>query len=76
MLDRGYDDYPALKNYLFGAVKLLKNADIDKHKYSGYGIGFDRRETFSVGYGFGKNIIIFEVNMSSFLHFENKKKIF
>ena len=24
-------------------VKLTKNPDIDKHKYSGYGIGFDRR---------------------------------
>ena len=30
-----------LHNCLFGAVKLTKNADIDKHKYSGYGVGFD-----------------------------------
>ena len=44
---RGYDDYPVLENYLFGAVKLVKNADIDKYKYSGYGISFDRRGTFS-----------------------------
>ena len=35
--------YPTLKNCLFGSVKLTKNPDIDKHKYSGYGIGFDRR---------------------------------
>ena len=34
--------YPTLENYLFGAVSLTKNADIDKYKYSGYGIGFDR----------------------------------
>ena len=27
-----------LDNFLFGAVKLIKNTDIDKYKYSGYGI--------------------------------------
>ena len=26
---------------------LTKNDDIDKYKYSGYGIGFDRRSSFS-----------------------------
>ena len=36
-----YDDYPTLENSLFSAVKLAKHADIDKYKYSGYGIGFD-----------------------------------
>ena len=30
-----------LKNCLFGAVKLTKNANPNKHSYSGYGIGFD-----------------------------------
>ena len=35
-------DYRTLENCLFGAVSLTKNADIDKGKYSGYGIGFDR----------------------------------
>ena len=33
-------DFP-LNNCLFGSVKLTKNADPDKYKYSGYGIGFD-----------------------------------
>ena len=37
----GIDNYPTLTNALFGAVKLTKNADIDKYKYSRYGIGFD-----------------------------------
>ena len=37
---------PALENCLFGSVKLIKNSDIDKYKYSGYGIGFDRRGIF------------------------------
>ena len=39
-------DYPTLENWLFGAVSLTKNADIDKYKYSGYGIGFDRHGFF------------------------------
>ena len=32
--------YPTLENCLYGAVKLTKNADIDKYGYSGYGIWF------------------------------------
>ena len=38
---------PTIKNCLFGAVTLTKNADIEKYKYSGYGTGFDRRSSFS-----------------------------
>ena len=33
-------------NCLFGAISLSKNADVDKCKYSGYGIGFDRHGLF------------------------------
>ena len=39
------DSDPALKNCLFGAVTLTKN-DIDKYRYFGYRIGFDRRSSF------------------------------
>ena len=43
-----------LKNYLFGAVALTKNADIAKYGYSSCRIGFDRRSSFSFpGSGFG-----------------------
>ena len=57
---------PTQGNSLFGAVKLLKNADIDKCKYSGYGIGFDLKENCSYPTGrFGKTVIIFEADMSS-----------
>ena len=45
---------PRLWNSLSGAVKLVKDADINKHKYPGYGIGFDMKGTFSfpdVGFG-------------------------
>ena len=65
--------YPTLENYLFGAVSLNKNADIDKYKYSGYGIGFDRHGEFSFGNGLGKNRIIFGADLSSSSHANNKK---
>ena len=35
-----------LENCLFGAVKLTKNADIDKYEYSGYGIDLMYVELF------------------------------
>ena len=55
-----YND-PTIKNCLFGAVTLTKNADIDKYRYSAYGTGFDRRSSFSFpGGGFVQNIIIFD----------------
>ena len=58
-------DYPTLENCLFGAVTLTKNAEIDKCKYSGYEIGFDRQGIFSFpGTGLGKIVIIFGVDMS------------
>ena len=47
-------DEPSLRSCLIGAITLTKNADIDKYEYSGYGIGFDRRSSFSFpGGGFG-----------------------
>ena len=62
---------------MFGAVTLTKNTDIDKYGYSGCGIGFDRRSSFSFsGDGFGQNIIIFGVDMSSSPHIDNKKRIY
>ena len=65
---------PTLKNCLFGVVTLAKNADIDKYGYSGYGIGLDRRGSFSFPGGrFGQNVLIFGVDMSS-AHIDNKKK--
>ena len=66
---------PTIKNCLFGAVTLTKNADIEKYRYSGYGIGFDRRSSFSFpSGGFGQNVLIFGADMSSSIHIDNKKK--
>ena len=70
-----HNNDPALKNYLFGAVTLTKNAEIGKYNYSGYGIGFDRRSSFSFPGGrFGQNVLIFGADMSSSVHIYIKKK--
>ena len=68
------NDYPTLENFLFGSVKLTKNPDIDKYKYSRYGIGFDRKGEFSFGNGFGQNVIIFGADMSIFVYANNKTR--
>ena len=66
---------PTIKNVLFGAVTLTKNAGIEKYKNSGYRIGFDRRSSFSfLSGGFAQNVLIFGADMSSSIHVDNKKK--
>ena len=68
------DSDPTLKNCLFGAVTLTKNADIEKYGYSGYGTGFDRRSSLSFpGGGFGLNLLIFGVDMSSSAHIDRAR---
>ena len=70
-----HDNDPTLKICLFGAVTLAKNANVDKYKNSGYGIGFDRRSSFSFpSSGFVQNLLIFGVDMSSSAHIDNKRK--
>ena len=64
-----------MENTLFGAVKLTKNADIGKYRCSGYGIGCYRHGFYSNSSdGTGKNIITFDVDMSSPKRIDNKKK--
>ena len=64
-----------LKDCLFGAVKLIKNADPDKYKYNGYGIGLDSRSYSSLPDGNrGRNVIIFGADVSSAVHIDNKGK--
>ena len=54
---------------------MTKNADIDKYGYSSYGIGFDRRSSFSFPCGgFGQNVLFFGTDMSSSAHIDNKKR--
>ena len=55
---REYYDYPVVESSLFGAVKLIKNTDIDKYKYG----------------GFGRNGLVFSVDMSSSVHIDHNGK--
>ena len=63
-----------LQNCLFGAVKLTKNVDIDKYKYSGYGIGFDSRRIFTRPSGEYDRNVIFGADLSSSTHANNKTR--
>ena len=64
-----------MENCLFGAVKLTKHVDVDQYKYSGYGIGFDRKGSYSIGNEIGRNVILFGVDMSLSSHLIIRKKI-
>ena len=60
---------------MFGPAKLTKNVDPDKYKYNSYIIGFDSCLEFSLtDDSVGKNVIIFGVDMSSSVYFDNKNK--
>ena len=65
----------ALKDCLFGSVKLAKNSDPNKYKYSSCCIGFDLKSIFSLrNFDWGKNAVIFAVDMSCSVHAHNKTK--
>ena len=71
---RNLSTYFTLNNYLFGSVKLTKNTDPDKYKYSSYGIGFESRSEFLFTDGkIGENVVIFGADMTSSAHIDNKK---
>ena len=66
---------PTLESSLFGVVTLTKDVNNDRHKYSGYGIGFDRKGRFSFSdIELGRNVIIFGADTSSSTKIDNKKK--
>ena len=67
----------ALRNSLFGAIKVTNTStkDLQKYNYTGYGIAFSSN-TFKhpdTG-GTGKNVIIFGVNTKDFEKENNKKQ--
>ena len=54
---------------------LPKNAGSDKYVYTGYGTGFDLRSEFLLSdSSVCKNIIIFRVDLRSYVHIDNRKK--
>ena len=64
-----------LVNCLLGSANLTKNDDLDKYRYTGYGIRFDSCSQFSSRHGsMGKNVIIFGAVVSSSVHVDDKGK--
>ena len=59
---------------MFGAVKLAKHVDVDLYKYSGYGMAFDRKGSYSIDDEIGRNVIIFGADMISSTKIDNTKK--
>ena len=62
-----------LGSCLFGVVNLIKNADLDKYRYNGYGNGFNSRSQYSLPNGdLGKNVVIFGVDNRLSVHTDNR----
>ena len=53
---------------------MTKN-DTNEYKYSGYNVGFDRKRKFSVSNSFGKNCVIFRVDISLLYILITKKDV-
>ena len=67
------DNTFTVKNALFGAMEITKNADTSKYNYKGYDICFDDGGSFSKGnISNGRNVLIFGVHKSSLVHANNK----
>ena len=65
-----------LKKYLFGAVTLSINPDLDKYSDSGHGISFDVGATFSYpNDDFNESVVIFGADMISSVNVDSQKKI-
>ena len=64
-----------LGNSLFGSAKLTMNADLDRYKYSCYGVGFDLHTEFSLPEGsMGRNFIIYGADLCSSVQIDNRGK--
>ena len=67
------DDTFTVRNALFGAMQITKNADTSKYKYKVYGICFDEGGLFSIeNINDGRDVIIFGVHENSVIHSNNK----
>ena len=77
LIPRTNNSNVVLENCLFGVIviKNTTNPDPDKYEYSGYGIGFDSKGSYTHrDGGFGKHVIIFGADMSNSKHGNNETK--
>ena len=56
------------KNFLFGATNIVTHCDKGKYLYCRYGITFYSAGSLSFDNGFARNVIIFDVDNSSWSH--------
>ena len=54
-------------------TNIVKNSDKEKYVYSGYGMAFDRKDSWSFNDDTARNVIIFGVDNSSSSHTGNLK---
>ena len=59
------------KNCLFVATSVVKNSDIEKYVYSGYGMTFDSVGSWSFNNGIARNVTVFLSDNSSSSHTDN-----
>ena len=60
---------------MFGAIKLAKNADLDRYECSSYSIGFNANSQFSLPIAEWAINVIFGLDYNSSRHTDKKKKI-
>ena len=65
-----------LENGFFGSTNIVRDNDKEKYVYSGYGIAFDGKCSWSFNNDFARNVIIFVADNSSLSHIDNLKMIF
>ena len=56
---------------MFGSNNIVKDNDKEKYVYSGYGIAFDGKSSWSFNNDFAGNVIIFGVDNSSSSYTDN-----
>ena len=64
------------KNWLFGAIIIVKNSDKEKYVYGGYRITFHSASSSSFGNDFSGNVAIFGVDNSPSSHANNRHNKF
>ena len=61
---------------MFGASNIVKNSDVGKYLYSGYGIVFDGKGEWNFDNDYARNVIIFGIDNTSSSHADNLKNNF
>ena len=61
---------------MFGASNIVKNSDVGKYLYSGYGIVFDGKGEWNFDNDYARNVIIFGTDNTSSSHADNLKNNF